>query len=109
MNQDQTLSIVRTIMGSVSVWAMGKGYGDSNLWTFLGGVAALAVPFVWGIYVHTDSSKLAAVEAMPDVKSIVPVTGASGAVAAAVADPNRPKVIDADPAPPSSPSKPASA
>lgn len=52
-----------------------------------------------------DSAKLRAVEAMPDVKAIVPVTGATGAVAAAVADPSRPKVIDADPAPPSSPDK----
>lgn len=55
----------------------------------------------------TDNSKLLAVEAMPGIKEIVPVTGATGAVAAAVADPDRPKVIDANPAPPSGVGKPA--
>ena len=133
MNQDQILSLVRTTLASVSVWAITKGYGDSQTWAVIGGVAALVVPYLWGLYVHSDaqkinavaamtgsqknvafvgvsdSTKLAAVEAMPDVKAIVPVTGATGAVAAAVADPSRPKVIDASPAPPSSPIKPRSA
>jgi hypothetical protein len=96
------------------------------------GMIAPIVMTAWGVLTHTksailarvaempgpdklvafmgipDSAKLRAVEAMPDVKAIVPVTGARGAVAAAVADPERPKVIDASPAPPSSPSKPLS-
>ena len=57
----------------------------------------------------TDSANLRSVEAMPDVKAIVPVTGATGAVAAAVEDESRPKVIDAEPAPPSGPGKAKSA
>lgn len=55
----------------------------------------------------TDDAKLKSVEAMDGMKELVPETGATGAIAAAVADPNRPKVIDANPAPPSGTGKPA--
>lgn len=46
----------------------------------------------WSATKNTDSAKLAAVEAMPDVKKIVVFPNAEIPVAAAVADPSRPKV-----------------
>jgi hypothetical protein len=57
----------------------------------------------------SDMAKISSVDAMAGIKAIIPVTGATGAVAAAVADPNLAKVIDASPAPPSSPDKPRNA
>lgn len=116
-DQDQVLSYTRTTIAGVSGWAIGKGYGDAQLWTMIGGVAGIIVPYVWGRFAHTstaklaaiatmppadkrvamgqipDSLKLAVVEAMPDVQRIVVAKTATNGVAAAAADTSRPKVV----------------
>ncbi len=58
----------------------------------LGVVIAGIVVGIWSQLTKTDSAKLAAVEAMPDVKTITVSVNAADALAEAVADPSRPKV-----------------
>jgi hypothetical protein len=115
-NQDQVMSIVRSTIAVVSGWAISKGYGDSQLWLMIGGLAGVIVPYIWGVYAHTNAAKLAAivsmpraeknatfnqisdgvklasVEAMPAVKRIVVSSAASNGVADAANDTNRPKI-----------------
>lgn len=93
MSQDQFLSWVRTTIAGISGWAIGKGYGDASLWTMISGMAVLIVPYVWGALAHTDSAKLAAVEALPDVRKVVVTASATDGVQEAAADPSRPKVV----------------
>lgn len=118
-NQDQAISWVRSTVAMIGGIAIGAGYGNAETWTMIGGVVTMAVPYVWGWFAHTsaaklsaisdmrpsdkraafaqvpDSVKIAAVEAMPDVKRIVVLPTAKNGVAEAVADETRPKVVPA--------------
>jgi hypothetical protein len=55
--------------------------------------ASGAVVGIWSQITKTDSAKIAAVEALPDVKNVVVEKTATDGVAAAAADPERPKVV----------------
>jgi len=102
-NQDQLLSVLRTLIGFGSGIAVGKGLvtvdqatmiGDATL-TTIGGAATL-VPLIWGLFAHTTSAKIAAVTALPDVKKIVTVSvPINPAVAAAASDATQTKVAPA--------------
>ena len=116
MNQDQVLHFVRTTISMIAGWAIGKGYGNSEFWVMISGLAGVLVPYVWGYFAHSDTAKLqgistmpraeknaafqqisddvklASVEAMPDVKRIIVSSGAKDGVAAAASDTSRPKV-----------------
>ena len=96
-SMDQVISWVRTTIALISGWAMGRGIGDANLWMMVGGVATALVPYVWGTFAHSDAAKIAAVADMPDVKKIEVRPSATGALADAVTDPTRPKVVAATP------------
>ena len=61
----------------------------------LGVVVAGVVVGVWSQLTKTDSAKLAAVEALPDIAKIVVKPFATDGIAAAVDDPTRPKVAAA--------------
>lgn len=100
-NQDQVLSLVRSILAIVGTMLATKGVVSSSDWTTYSGAILVFVPIVWSMFAHTDSAKLKAVEAMPDVKNIVVVNGkletptpAASAAVAAAADPSRPKVVN---------------
>ena len=102
MNLDQLMSIFRWLLsvgGPVSslLIARGMSAGDAtNLTTAaltLVGALPPIISFIWGLAAHTDTAKLKAVEAMPDVKNIVAVANAGDGVGAALADPSRPKVV----------------
>ena len=71
MNQDQLLGVVRTILAAVGGWAVGKGYFDSQTWIEITGIVVAIVPLVWTLIVHTEQSKLASVESLPNVVKIV--------------------------------------
>lgn len=88
---------VRAGVASLLAVAIGKfpglsTYLDPSTQTALGVVAAGIVVGVWSQLTKTDSAKLAAVEAMPEVKKIQVSPIAAGALADAVADTSRPKV-----------------
>lgn len=92
-NLDQILSLVRAILVILGSVLVTKGFPQSN-WEAIAGVVVMLVPVVWSMFVHTDAQKLKAVEKLPDVAKIVPVSipDPNSAVAAAVEDPARVKV-----------------
>ena len=93
-NSDQLLSFLRTILKIAGALIVAHGTMGINgaMWEQLSGGIIMIAPVVWDMFVHTDAGKLAAVEAMPQVKKITVTADADNAVAAAAADPSRPKV-----------------
>lgn len=95
MNQDQVLSLVRTLLQilGTSIVAHGTLGINGAMWETISGAVIMLVPVAWSMYSHTDGQKIAAVTAMPDVSKIVVKAGAVDGAAAAAADPAQPKVI----------------
>ena len=119
MNQDQMLSLLRTVMQIVGTIIVSHGTRGITgaLWEQISGVVIIIGPTIWSMYAHTDSAKLASVAAMsgpdrqaafagipdsakiasvtamPDVKQIVVKAGAVDGAATAAADKNQPKVV----------------
>lgn len=92
MNQDQLLSFVRTAMGALSAIALTHGIGTSSIWELITGMVLAVAPLLWGYFAHSDSAKLAAVEALPGVQNITVHASAGDGVMAAALDLTRPKV-----------------
>jgi hypothetical protein len=101
-NQDQVLGAVRTLLAYICGYAMAQGWINNDQTTLITGVVASLAPLAWSIYVHSDSKKLAAVAALPDVKRIVTVINpVNNAVRQAASDTAQPKVaVDDPPNPP---------
>lgn len=93
-NSDQFMMLIRWALSIAAGFAVGHGVSDST-WQLISGIVIAVAPLLWGYFVHTDSAKLAAVEALPDVKSIIVKPSATDGVAAAVKDVSRPKVVSA--------------
>jgi hypothetical protein len=108
MNWDIVFSLIRNLGPPILTYAAGRWpeYAGT-IGEVAAGIATLGAAG-WGATTHTDSGKIAAVEAMPDVKQIVAVStpSADSAVKAAAVDPDRPKVVAATMAsfPPPAPS-----
>ena len=102
MNQEQLLSLLRTVLKVVGASVVAHGTMGINgaAWEQISGAIMMLAPIAWDMYVHTDAAKIAAVTAMPDVAKIVPTVNAAptSAVAVAAADSAQPKVVAA-PAP----------
>ena len=94
-NNAQLLSLLRTLLQIAGTYIVAHGTLGINgaMWEQISGAVIMVTPAVWGIFAHTDTAKLKAVEAMPGVAKIVPVPGSNGAVAAALAAADRPKVL----------------
>jgi hypothetical protein len=107
MNWDIVFSLIRNLGPPLLTFAAGRWpeYAGT-IGEVAAGIATLGAAG-WGATTHTDSGKIAAVEAMPDVKQIVAVAtpAANSAVKAAAVDPERPKIVPAATAvPPPAPS-----
>jgi hypothetical protein len=62
--------------------------------TWLVGVVPPAISFVWGLFAHTDASKLESAAAVPGVQKIVVDTRtATEAVYNTVKDESQPKIV----------------
>ena len=100
-NLDQVLSIIRWLLsvgGPVGAYLVSRKIPadqvsalQTAVVTVIGALPPIA-SFIWGLVAHTDTAKLKSVEAMPNVAKIVAKPGATDGVAAALADPARPKV-----------------
>lgn len=103
MNFDQVMGIIRAIVPPMLSYAAGAGLipGDAA-GPIMAAISAVAAA-VWSVMVHTDSAKIAAAAALPEVAKIVavPAPEPGGAVAAAVAERKQPfdKVTGAVPSP----------
>ena len=90
MNQDQLLGLLRNVISLGGGFALGRGYLTGEQVSLIGGIATSVVPVVWTYFSHTNSAKIAAVEAIPEVAKIV-VNG--GGLTDITGDPARPKVV----------------
>ena len=94
LNQDQFMGILRALVPAGMAYAVGRGWVSASS---AGEVSAAAITIgaaAWSGFANTNSAKLAAVEALPEVRSIVvkPTAPASSAAVEAAADIERPKV-----------------
>jgi len=78
MNQDQILSIVRSLLVMFGTSLVTKGFMNSDqLNTVVGvllpviGALMTAAPVVWGIWRNTHKNTLAAAAALPKVQTII--------------------------------------
>lgn len=110
MNQAQFLGILRALLPALMAYAVGRGWvSESSAGEVTAAIVTLAAAG-WSLAVHTDSNKLAEVEAMPAVKKILvdPAAPSGDAASDAAVDRDRPKVsVDMPkPAPPAAASSP---
>jgi hypothetical protein len=96
MNQDQFLGMLKIAVSSLIAYVVGKGWIPAGAASDVG-AAVVAVGAAWWSYrAHSDSAKISAVTALPDVKKIVTVQNpANPAVAAAAQDSSQTKVAPA--------------
>ena len=93
---DMIYGILRAVIPPALTYVVAKGWipeaSGGDVMAALSAVGAA----IWSVYLKTDSSKMAAVEAIPDVAKIVakPSPDPNGAVAEAIDDPDRPKVVN---------------
>lgn len=93
MNQDQLLGILRMAVPTGLAYFVGNGWIPAGAAGDVGTALIAIASAVWSYKVHTDSSKIAAVEALPDVAKIIVKATASNGVADAAADRSRSKVV----------------
>lgn len=94
-NSDQLLSLLRTLLqiAGTAIVAHGTLGINGAMWEQISGGILMLAPIVWSMFAHTDSAKIAAVAAMPDVEKIVVQPKATDDVGAALADPAQTKVV----------------
>lgn len=99
MNQDQVLSLLRTVLQIIGTSVVAHGTLGINgaMWEQITGALLVLAPTIWSMYAHTRAAAIASVAANPDVKSVVVATGASDGTLAAAQDPTASKVILATP------------
>jgi len=69
-NQEQVMSLLRDAL-SISGTALAIfGYGNSEQWQAIIGVAMMVAPSIWGLFTHTHASAVATAAAIPEVAKI---------------------------------------
>jgi hypothetical protein len=94
MNQSQFLGIARAIIPAIVAYLVGRGWISESAAGEIAAAVVTIISAIWSGFAHTDSAKLAEVEAMPAVKKIVidPMAPQGEAAGEAVLDRSRPKV-----------------
>ena len=93
-NQSQVLGILRAVVPPLVAYLVGRGWVSESAAGEIGAAIVTLLTAAWSVATHTDSNKLAEVEAMPAVKKIVVDSSAPSGEAAgeAALDRSRPKV-----------------
>src|ERR1017187_979979 len=96
MNQDQLLSLLRTVLQIIGTSIVAHGTMGINgaMWEQISGAVIILAPTIWSMYAHTHESMIASVTANPDVKQVVVSKYAVDGAARAAADPTQPKVVN---------------
>lgn len=98
MNQDQVAGILRIAVTGVCTWLAAKGFsafGDEGVIAQISAAVVAVALAAWSFYSHTDTSKLNAVAAMPEVqKIVVKPSNPNTAAGEAAADTTKPKVVE---------------
>lgn len=96
-NLDQLQGSLRNASTAVIAFAAGRHWLGEDTAALLLALLPLVGPFIWTFLAHTTSAKIAAVEAIPEVKAIVvDKPSEESALQAIVNDDTRPKVINGD-------------
>jgi hypothetical protein len=90
-NNDQLMSLLRAILAIIGSVLTTHGTLTSGMWEQISGVVLMAAPMAWGMYVHTESAKVAAVAALAadptsPVKGVITENSAAGRQLAASID-----------------------
>ena len=95
MNQDQLLSLLRTVLqvAGTAIVAHGTLGINGAMWEQISGGIIVLAPTIWMMFARTDKAAIATVAAMPDVTKITVKASATDGVAAAAADPTQTKVV----------------
>ncbi len=102
VNQDQILSMLRSVLAVVGGWAVGRGYATADQIVLIGGLLTSLVPLVWGMATHTKAAKAAAVQLSPTEQVYTTDTAvAEAAPGARLVERLPPAAPRAVPAPPS--------
>ena len=86
MNQDQFLSVVRSVLSILGTLGAAYGVGTDTTWATITSAAVPIAMMLWGQYAHSSAQKIASVSAMPEVKAIT-VTDQALVAPARAADP----------------------
>ena len=70
-NEDQVMSLVRSLVAIGSGWLVGHGYQTESDAALYGGVVMSFAPIVWGMYAKRDAGLIASAASVPDVEQIV--------------------------------------
>lgn len=105
-NNAQILSAVRWLLTVGGTYLVARGMSqdmvdDLSTWIILGfAIVPPFAAFVWGLFVHTDAAKLAAVDALPkdQIVGVVVAPTATNGIRAAATNPALTKVMLATPA-----------
>jgi len=93
MNQDQLLGILRALLPAGLAYVVGKGWIPAGSASDVGAAVVAIATAAWSYSAHTDSSKLAAAAALPDVKKIITVPNpVSQEIRQVAADSMQPKI-----------------
>jgi len=96
MNQDQFLGMFKIAATGLVAYVVGKGWIPAGAASDVGAALVAIAAGAWSYRAHSDSAKIAAVTALPDVKKIVTVSvPINPAVAAAASDATQTKVAPA--------------
>ena len=95
MNQDQVMGILRVVVPMVIAYCVAKGWVSTSQAADVGAAVITIGAAVWSGVAHTDSAKIAAVAAMPDVAKVeIKSTAAVGSPGqTAAVDTAQPKVV----------------
>ena len=96
MNQDQILSLLRTLLQIIGTSIVAHGIMGINgaMWEQISGGVIILAPTIWSMYAHTHEGMIASVTANNDVKQIIIKANAVDGAARAAADPTQPKVVN---------------
>jgi hypothetical protein len=88
------MSLIRAVLLIIGTFLASSGDPLSANWESISGVILLIIPVVWSMVVHSDAGKLKAVEKLPDVERVIPITNPDpkSAIAVAINNPAHPKV-----------------
>ena len=60
VNQDQVLSVLRSLLTVGGTWLVSHGVMTDTDWTTVAGAILAVAPIAWGWYAHSKKGKLAA-------------------------------------------------
>jgi len=71
MNSDQVLGALRALVPTIVAYAVGKGWIPAASAADVGAAIIALGAAGWSVYAHTNTNKIAAVAALPDVQKVV--------------------------------------